>query len=195
MASIVRAWRKAVESGRSYEAEARYLRNSDNAYRWCQVRAVPLCDESGKILMWYGSLTDIHDYKSTQLELASSERKLKETIGALPGLVWTARPDGSANFVNQYFLDYVGMKIDEVMDWGWSSALHPDDLPGLVTNWKKILASGSPGESLARLRGSDGQYRRFMFRANPAIDDVGNTRWLGINFDIEDMKRAEEGMR
>jgi PAS domain S-box-containing protein len=141
------------------------------------------------------SLTDFHDHNSAQLELASSERKLKDTIGALPGLVWTARPDGSADFVNQYFLDYVGMTIDEVMDWGWSSALHPDDLAGLIANWKKILASGSPGESLARLRGSDGQYRRFMFRVNPTIDDTGTTRWLGINFDIEDMKRAEEGMR
>jgi PAS domain S-box-containing protein len=58
------------------------------------------------------------------------------------------------------------------------------------------MATGKQGESEARLRRFDGEYRWFLFRANPLRDESGNiVRWFGINTDIEDRKRAEERLR
>ena len=124
--------------------------------------------------------------------LAASERNLKLIIDTIPALAWSTGPDGSADFFNQHYLDYVGLHTEEAAGWGWTAALHPDDLDGLATTWRRILAAGEPGEAEARLRRHDGEYRWFLFRANPMRDESGNiVKWYGTNTDIDDLKRAE----
>jgi PAS domain S-box-containing protein len=113
-------------------------------------------------------------------------------IDSIPVLAWTARPDGSAEFFNQRWLEYTGLSAEEAHDWGWAIALHPDDRNGLVDYWRSILASGEPGEIEGRLRRFDGVYRWFLFRATPSFGgDRRVIKWFGTNTDIEDRKRAE----
>jgi PAS domain S-box-containing protein len=113
-------------------------------------------------------------------------------VDTIPTLAWSARSDGSADFFNQRWLDYTGLSAEQASDWGWTSALHSDDLNGLVDYWRSVLASGEPGEIEARLRRFDGVYRWFLFRATPSFDNDGRVvKWFGTNTDIEDRKRAE----
>jgi formate hydrogenlyase transcriptional activator len=120
------------------------------------------------------------------------EEQFRAIIDTIPTLAWSARPDGSAEFFNRRWLEYAGISIEEARDWGWTAAVHADDLNRLADYWQSILASGQPGEIEARLRRSDGEYRWFLFRAEPLRDDLGAIiRWYGANTDIEDRKRAE----
>ena len=113
-------------------------------------------------------------------------------VDAIPTLAWSARADGPADFFNQRWLDYTGLSVEQARDWGWTVALHPDDLKGLVDYWRSVLASGQPGEIEGRLRRFDGMYRWFLFRATPSFDKHGDVvKWFGTNTDIEDRKRAE----
>jgi signal transduction histidine kinase len=65
-----------------------------------------------------------------------------------------------------------------------------------VATWQRIMLSEAPGEAEARLRRHDGEYRWFLFRANPLRDDTGAlVRWYGVNTDIEDRKRTEQELR
>src|SRR5580692_5001705 len=113
-------------------------------------------------------------------------------VDAIPALAWSARSNGSADFFNQRWLDYTGLSVEQARDWGWTAALHPDDLKTLVDYWKSVLASGQPGEIEGRLGRFDGMYRWFLFRATPLLDDDGKiVKWFGTNTDIEDRKRAE----
>jgi len=113
-------------------------------------------------------------------------------VDAIPTLAWPAQGDGSADFFNQRWLDYTGLSAEEARDWGWTVALHPEDLNGLVGYWRSVLASGEPGEIEGRLRRFDGAYRWFLFRATPSFDNDGRVvKWFGTNTDIEDRKRAE----
>jgi PAS domain S-box-containing protein len=113
-------------------------------------------------------------------------------VDAIPALAWSARSDGSADFFNQRWLDYTGLSAEEARDWGWTVALHSDDLNGLVDYWRSVLDSGKPGEIEGRLRRFDGVYRWFLFRATPSFDHDGRVvKWFGTNTDIEDRKRAE----
>jgi formate hydrogenlyase transcriptional activator len=113
-------------------------------------------------------------------------------VDAIPALAWSARSDGSADFFNQRWLDYTGLSHEQARDWGWTIALHADDLNRLVDYWRSVLASGESGEIEARLRRSDGLYRWFLFRATPSFDYDGRVvKWFGTNTDIEDRKRAE----
>jgi PAS domain S-box-containing protein len=116
-------------------------------------------------------------------------------LDALPGLVWTALPDGRADFVNGRWRDYTGVAFEAACGHGWLCAVHPDDQPGLLAAWERCTASGDPGEREARLRRADGAYRRFLFRASPVTDDAGAiVKWCGLNTDIEDRGRTEEAV-
>ncbi|QOY86416.1 sigma 54-interacting transcriptional regulator [Paludibaculum fermentans] len=124
------------------------------------------------------------------------EGTLQTVIDTIPALVWAARPDGSAEFFNQRWLDYAGLSFDDARDWGWTVAVHPDDRPAAIDHWRSILTSGESGEMEARLRRFDGAYRWFLNRASPLRDESGDTvRWYGTSTDIEERKRAEEATR
>jgi formate hydrogenlyase transcriptional activator len=113
-------------------------------------------------------------------------------VDAIPTLAWAARSDGSADFFNKRWLDYTGLSAEQARDWGWTAALHSEDLNRLVDYWRSVLASGEAGEIEARLRRFDGVYRWFLFRATPSLDSDGRiVKWFGTNTDIEDRKRAE----
>jgi PAS domain S-box-containing protein len=128
--------------------------------------------------------------------LQRSERELREVIETIPSMAWSAAPDGSADFFNQRWLAYAGLTADQAQGWGWTVAVHPDDLNALVDYWRKIMVSGQSGEIEARLRRFDGVYRWFLFRATASLDDNGRVvKWYGTNTDIEERKRAEQALR
>src|SRR6266853_4295416 len=129
------------------------------------------------------------EHSSQQDHQTEDVRLVLDTI---PTLAWAAREDGSADFFNQCWLEYTGLSAERARDWGWTAALHSDDLNRLVDYWRSVLASGQPGEIEGRLRRFDGVYRWFLFRATPSFDNDGKVvKWFGTNTDIEDRKRAE----
>jgi PAS domain S-box-containing protein len=124
--------------------------------------------------------------------LRQREDYLRLTIDTIPVLAWCTRPDGWNEFLNQRWLDYTGLTIEEARGWGWKVAIHPDDLPRVLDVWQGLLVSGKSVELEARLRRADGVYRWFLFRVEPLRDPQGTiVKWYGINTDIDDRKRAE----
>jgi PAS domain S-box-containing protein len=85
--------------------------------------------------------------------------------------------------------------LDEA-ELGWPQAFHPEDKKAMQVKWSAIRKSGKPGGLEARLRRFDGQYRWFLFRAEPLRDETGNiVKWYGSATDIEDRKLAELALR
>ncbi|EHK52576.1 multi-sensor signal transduction histidine kinase [Mesorhizobium alhagi CCNWXJ12-2] len=185
---------RSIASGEPFEDEVR-ARRFDGVYRWCQSRGFPLRDSNGRIVRWYNLLIDIDERKRAEESLAARERNLNEIINTIPVLAWSALPDGTPEFFNQHYLDYVGLAAGQSEYWDLTAGIHPDDLKGWVATWQAILISGRPGEAEARLRRFDQQYRWFLFRANPLRDESGNIiKWYGISTDIDERKRAEEAL-
>jgi PAS domain S-box-containing protein len=192
---VAQVFTRAIGSGEPYDFEAR-IRRFDGVYRWFQVRGLPLRDTTARIIRWYVLLTDIDDRKRAEDAMRASERSLKLVIDTIPAMAWSAGPDGSAEFFNQQYLDYVGFSTEQARHWGWTAAVHPDELKDLVATWRHMMASEKAGEGEARLRRHDGEYRWFLFRANPLRDEKGAVvKWYGINTDIEGRKRAEAELR
>ena len=188
-------WRECLATNQPFECEYRAIM-ADGSYRWHVGRRVPMRDEAGNVIRWYGVTSDIEDLKRAEEALRESERKLQLTIDTIPALAWSARLDGTAEFLSKHYLDYLGFSPEQALDWGWAAAVHPEDMDGLVAVWKAILASGKPGEAEARLRRHDGEYRLFLFRTSPLRDENGNVlKWYGVNTDIEDRKLSEESFR
>ena len=68
-------------------------------------------------------------------EGGQSQDDIRRIFDTIPALAWAARADGSAEFFNRRWLDYTGLSVEQARDWGWTVALHPNDLNGLVDYW------------------------------------------------------------
>ncbi|MBY5360981.1 PAS domain S-box protein [Rhizobium leguminosarum] len=201
MSHLASEWHDIMASKHAREVVGR-LRRADGQYRWCTLRQKPRLDTEGNVVRWYGVVLDIEDrkqaenaLKETKTALAASEENLSLIINSLPVLVWSARPDGSADFVNKSWLDYAGRPADQVLEWGFLDLYHPDDIPGMVDIWKRDLEHSDHTVLKGRIRGADGNYRWFYFSGRKLVDANGVVRWFGVNIDIEDLQRAENALR
>jgi len=112
---------------------------------------------------------------------------------AAPAVLWTARPDGSVDFVSDQLYAYSGLTRGQVLNWGWTEALHPDDLPACKERWERSLREGAAYEIEYRLRRHDGVYRWFLVKGNPLRDENHRViRWIGTTSDIEDQKHHQQ---
>jgi PAS domain S-box-containing protein len=68
MQSTQNAWESAVSNRTFYKHEYRFRRNSDGSYRWHLILGLPLKDEQGRVVKWFGTCTDIHDQKELEME-------------------------------------------------------------------------------------------------------------------------------
>lgn len=122
-----------------------------------------------------------------------SELSFHTVAQVIPAILWTARADGSVDFLSDQLYSYSGLTREQAEDWEWTSALHPDDLAACIERWKHCVRTGEAYEIEYRVRGSDGTYRWFLVRANPVRDDSGRTlKWIGTCTDIEDQKHNQQ---
>ncbi|TPG07273.1 PAS domain S-box protein [Rhodanobacter glycinis] len=120
------------------------------------------------------------------------ENELSRVVDVLPGLVWTALPDGRVDFVNRAWCDYTGGSLAQAGGQGWMAAIHPDDLAELLDRWQAILASHQPQDIVARVRRCDGTWRWFLLRVRALTDEAGVILgWCGMLVDIEDHRQAD----
>jgi len=108
-------------------------------------------------------------------------------VDALPGLVWTTHADGRGDFVNRKWCEYTGLTLEDAMDHGWQTAIHPEDLTSVLQSWDLIQQSGAPTDIDARLRRVDGEYRWFVFRPSPLQEkEERNVRWCWLGTETDE---------
>src|SRR5271169_2293508 len=195
-APLLEKWRALVLVGEPGEMEAR-LRRHDGVFHWFLMRVEPLRNETGKIVRWYGTCTDIETLKQTEEKLREEERELRRITDVIPQAIVVQDPSGSPIYANQTTLDYTGLAGEDVIAPHFRERIfHPDDLERLREEREAALARGVPFEIEQRARRKDGQYRWFLIRYNPFRNDQGQvTRWYATGTDIDDRVRAEQRTR
>ena len=182
-----------------FENEQRAL-GKDGKYRWFLIRYNPMLDETGKVVRWYATGTDIEDRKQAENKLRQDELELRQLIDFLPEHVIVLDKQGTLLQVNETMLDYLGYSLDEMKRGADQQRIqrdvHPDDLERTQCERKAGLSKAVPFEIEKRLRRKDGQFRWFLFRYRPLIDGDGQIlRWFVAATDFEDRKQAEDRMR
>ncbi|EFH85734.1 PAS domain S-box protein [Ktedonobacter racemifer] len=180
-------WRHALETGEPFEIEYRLKNGQTGGYRWFLARALPVRDEAGQILKWFGTCTDIHEKKQI-------EDDIRALVDAIPQFVWIMHPDGSAEYANPRWCEYTGMTSQHYQGDGWLQAIHPDDRQRVLAGWQSAVQAGRPYEGEQRLRNSTtGDYRWFLARGAPFKDAQGTIlKYFGTTTDIDEQKQAEQ---
>lgn len=138
------AWQNATHNNGVYSIEAR-LRRFDGEYRWWLVRGVPLTNDQGEIVKWFGTCTDIEDIKQTQKVLRENEELIRLSTELANVAAWefdftTNTMARSKNHDRLY-----GMEPQAV--WAFETfvnATHPDDRELSNSTIQKSVAPGGP---------------------------------------------------
>ena len=190
--NTIAAQMEAHQKGHPYNVESRH-RRADGTYRWFNVLGLPLRDSEGTILRWFILQVDIDDRKRVEEALQSVERNLNLIINTIPTHIYVLNTEGSVQYVNQAVMDYTGLGLEDVKQEDYRDrVIHPEDFKRVRAGRAASLRRGAPFSTEQRVLGNDGQYRWFLVRYKPLLDEHGRiVRWYVAAFDIEDQKRAE----
>jgi PAS domain S-box-containing protein len=188
-------WRASVASGEPHESEVRF-RRADGRYRWHLDRGLPLRDEDGNIVKWYGVVTDVEDRKRVEEALRRNEHFLAEAqrlsrVGSVGMEVNTKRIFWSEESARIYgHAPGTEPTTDLILQ-----RVHPEDV-GLVKD--ALGRAGRGGDDFDyehRLLMPDGSIKHIYNLAHCYRDSAGNAEVVGAIMDITERKVAEEAIR
>jgi PAS domain S-box-containing protein len=183
---------RAIQRGETSANEELLIQRGDGSWGTFLLSATPVRDASGRIISGVAILSDITEAKHAQEALRRREEELSTLAESMPQIVWTARPNGEIDYINQRLTEYLGCSVEGAMGTAWTGLVHPEDLPFTLARWRHALETGDRYEVEQRLRRGDGAYRWFLVRALPMKDEAGRVqKWFGTSTDIDERKRAE----
>jgi len=197
-------WKEAVATGKPHESEVR-SRRSDGQYRWQLDRGMPLRDEDGDIVKWYGVTTDIEDRKRAEealgaisRDLLESKTKLEEAqrithIGywewdlATDGLIWSDETYRIFGLPPQER----PMNVDALREM-----IHPEDRERLFREKEQTITRGVCYDVEHRIVRPGGEVRVLNSTRALKKDESGRPAcFYGTVQDITDRKRAQEALQ
>jgi PAS domain S-box-containing protein len=192
-----------------YEVEYRTIGLQDGLERWIAATG-HVFFAGGAAVRFIGTVLDISAQKRAEAELRASERQFRTMAQAMPNHVWTATPDGRLDWFNDRVYAFSGAAPGALDGDGWTSLVHPDDLPAAAGRWAQALASGQAYETQFRLRRHDGAWHWHLARAVPVREEpvrevpvrdastpeeAGRiARWIGTNTDIQEQKEVSAAL-
>jgi diguanylate cyclase (GGDEF)-like protein/PAS domain S-box-containing protein len=121
------------------------------------------------------------------------EARFRILAEAIPQIVWTATPEGSADYCNRRWYELTGFTEEQTLGAGWLNAIHPDDQPVAARNWANVLPTGEPFEMEYRVQNATGGFRWQLARATPMRDSAGTiVKWFGGCTDIEEQRHTQQ---
>jgi PAS domain S-box-containing protein len=136
---------------------------------------------------------DITKRRKTQKAIKESEERYRALVTASEQVIWCANTSGEAEFATETWQKLTGQTREEMLNWGWLNALHPECRERSARLWKEALRTKGVYEDERRVRLRDGSYRVFQVRGVPVFEEDGRLReWVGTDTDITERKQAEE---
>src|SRR6266446_2044755 len=203
VAGLLQKWHAALGSGEPLEAEAR-VRRADGEYRLLLHRKVPLRNERGAILKWYGSSVDIEEQRRAQERILQDEReRLSEALLAEAqrltriGSFVFRLPDATEYWSPESFqifgIDPAKGPPRNMSEY--TAYVHPDDRERFLREAEEILAKDQAYEHNHRIVRPDGEIRLVRVVGCPVHDKGVVTRFIGAFADITDQEQLTQDLR
>jgi PAS domain S-box-containing protein len=194
LSGITQAFTQAIASGEPYDLEVRF-RRFDGAYRWFQIRGLPLRDASGAILRWHVLNNDIDERKRMEDVLRHSEARLRAIVETTPECVHVIAGDGTLLSVNAAGAAMAGRSsVALMLGRNFYDLVTPEDRERYRA-FNESVCAGQKGFLEFHIFRLDGECRHLETHAAPLRNDDGTVAQLGVARDITARKQAEARLR
>ncbi len=181
-----------VQAGATEHCDEDPFPRADGSTEWLQWEARPWRKAGGEIggIVFFTQV--ITERKRIEEGFRASEIEFRTLAESMPQIVWITRADGWGTYINQHWMDYTGLTLEESLGHGWNKPFHPDDQQQAWDAWQNATRDLATYSIESRLRRADGEYRWWLMRGVPLLDADGNIlKWFGTCTDIHDLKMAE----
>jgi diguanylate cyclase (GGDEF)-like protein/PAS domain S-box-containing protein len=189
------AWRHSLETGEPYECEYR-LRHHSGEYRWIFSRATPERDETGAIVCWYGTVTDIHQSVAARKALSASEALNHSIVQASADTIKMLDLSGRVLFVNDAGLSEANGEVGaDPVGGEWLDGFAGEARQGAA---RALAAAQGGGKGHFTARNADGPdgHRWADIVVTPVLGVGGRPeRLVVISRDVTAQKKVEEQVR
>jgi PAS domain S-box-containing protein len=191
-------WKSMLVSGKPDEHEAR-VRRFDGVYHWHLFRAVPLYDERGILVKWYGSAFDIEDRKRAEEALRRSESYLAEAqrLTHTGSWVWRVAGRDALHLSEEWYRIY-GFDPEKGLS-AWEERLqrtHPEDRAKWQEATDRAIREKSDYDVEVRILIPGGTVKYIHIVGHPVLNVSGDlVQFVGSSMDITERKQADEALR
>ncbi|MFO7964321.1 MAG: PAS domain S-box protein [Desulfobacterales bacterium] len=192
------AIQKAIRNKSVYRLEHR-VRRPDGTWGWTFSRAVPIKDEDGEIIEWFGTISDISKRKAYEAELKKYGERFGMAAKAAKVGTYSRNLQTGEDYWSPEFLSIFGHGPDVGLPLkdGIPAAIHPDDFTNVLEEARDRFHRISTPEfnTEHRIILPDGRIRWVMVRGRTDFDEKGNPlQTVGLVMDITDRKHTEEAL-
>ncbi|MCU0619803.1 MAG: PAS domain S-box protein, partial [Gemmatimonadaceae bacterium] len=166
------------------------LRRADGA--WVPMLQVMLAhhDETGAVRFVSTTARDLSAVRTAEAALAASEARFRALTEAAPVGVFETDRAGDCTYANRHLAGITGWSTEALAGSGWLAAVHPDDIPALLTVWDEYCRTGRSAPHSYRFTRPDGATRHLLWTAAPMTDHAGAiSGHVGI---VQDITAARE---
>jgi PAS domain S-box-containing protein len=157
-----------------------------------QTDYVPWADSSGRIAGVIVIITDVTEQRDNDRALRESEERFRRIANSAPVMMWVTRLDRVRDFVNDHYVEFAGLPIEQARVLDWRTIIHPDDVERIVAESIAGEASGEPFTLEGRYRRGDGEYRWLRSVSQPRLGPDGELiGFIGVASDITLAKESE----
>ncbi|WP_416674402.1 PAS domain-containing sensor histidine kinase [Egbenema bharatensis] len=196
--TVFEQWAIARAAQQPFEIEARLRRAADGVYRWFLMRTVPVLDDQGQVLRWYGTSTDIHDRKQAEQALRHSEQQLQIALQAAKAGAWIWELETQRLYWSEECYRVFGLEPGSV-EPSYEKAmsqLHPDDREWVERETAEAIAQGKNTNMEYRILRTDGTVRWVTEIGQMFFDESNQPdRMAGIVIDTTERKQIEAELR
>ncbi|MEP0925513.1 PAS domain S-box protein, partial [Leptolyngbya sp. ST-U4] len=191
----LKAFQQVVETGKPVSFDKRYLR-SDGTIVWANSNLTRLDDEQGHPRTVLAVTVDLSDRKQAEENLRHSEERYRAIVNqAVTGVAYS-EIGGKLTIVNQKYCDITGYSAAELSQLRMTDITHPDDLPGNVELYNRMVTEGTPFEIEKRYIRKDGSIVWVNNYVSLIRDRTGKPQSVvAVVLDITERKQVEAALR
>ena len=195
---LAETWSKVlqivIETGKVEKGEFEFP--GSKGTRVYQYVVVPEFSVDGVVETALSLFKDVTEGKKAMDAARASLERYRSFVDVSGELGWVANADGEVAEDIPSWRKFTGQTFEEVKGWGWSKAVHPDDLEHVVQVWKQAIKTKSTYEVEYRICRHDGVCRLFEVHGVPVLKEDGKVQeWVGTCIDITERKKVEEALR